>query len=454
MARKKSRWNIGTIVFLVLLIYVLINVLIFVGKEKLTVYKVTEDKISSTYSLTGIALRNEKLLKAEDDGYITYYTEEGKRVKKSGMLYVLDKNGKVQKEFANQVEEMKGRGDIQENTRIKSRLSEFKSIYSDKDFEDVYDLKYDLKNAVLGINEKSLKKVMEQVKEQVGDASFSTRRSSISGIASFYSDSFDGREAGQIKASDFERENYRVTKLNSTDKVKKGDTVCRVTKSEKWTLAVLLDKEQYTSLKGRKTVTVKFVDDQMKAEAGVETEKKEDGYFAYLSLDQYLIRYIGERYVDIDLLLDTYHGLKIPDSAIVSKQFYQVPVKYITKGNNGAGEGFSVRTTSKDGNVKVEQKEFKIYKKTKNYCYLDPEEVEEGTTFEAMDAGDRFTVGAKKRLKGVYCTNQGYADFRPVQVIVNKDGYTIVETDTLNGIRLYDFVVLDSKAIKENQIIY
>ena len=168
MARKKSRWNIGTIVFLVLLIYVLINVLIFVGKEKLTVYKVTEDKISSTYSLTGIALRNEKLLKAEDDGYITYYTEEGKRVKKSGMLYVLDKNGKVQKEFANQVEEMKGRGDIQENTRIKSRLSEFKSIYSDKDFEDVYDLKYDLKNAVLGINEKSLKKVMEQVKEQVG----------------------------------------------------------------------------------------------------------------------------------------------------------------------------------------------------------------------------------------------------------------------------------------------
>lgn len=454
MARKKSRWNIGTIVFLVLLVYVIINVLIFVGKEKLTVYKVTEDKISTTYSLTGIAVRNEKLLEAEDDGYITYYTEEGKRVKKSGTLYVLDKNGKVQKEFANQVEEMKGKGDIQENSRIKNRLSEFKAIYEDKDFEDVYDLKYDLKNAVLGINEKSLKKVLEQVKEQVGDAAFSTRKSSISGIASFYSDSFDHKKASQIKASDFERENYRVTKLNSTDKVKKGETVCRMTTNEKWTLAVLLDEEQYKSLKGRKTVTVRFADDQMKAAAGVKTEKKKDGYFAYLSLDQYLIRYIGERYVDVDLILDTYQGLKIPDSAIVSKQFYQVPVKYITKGNNGASEGFSVRTTSKDGNVKVEQKEFTIYKKTKDYCYLDPEEVEEGTTFEAMDAGDRFTVGEKKNIKGVYCTNQGYADFRPVQVIVNKDGYSIVKTDTLNGIRLYDFVVLDSKTIKENQIIY
>lgn len=454
MAGKKSRWNIGTIVFLVLLVYVIINVLIFVGKDKLTVYKVTEDKISTTYSLTGIAVRNEELLEAEDDGYITYYTEEGKRVKKSGTLYVLDKNGKVQKEFANQVEEMKGKGDIQENSRVKSRLSEFKSIYEDKDFEDVYDLKYDLKNAVLGINEKSLKKVMEQVKEQVGHASFSTRKSSISGIASFYSDSFDGKEPSQIKASDFERENYRVTKLNSTDKVKKGDTVCRVSTNEKWTLAVLLDQEQYTSLKGRKSVTVRFTDDQMKAAADVKTAKKKDGYFAYLSLDQYLIRYIGERYVDIDLILDTYQGLKIPDSAIVSKQFYQVPAKYITKGNNGVSEGFSVRTTSKDGNVKVEQKEFTIYKRTEEFCYLDPEEVEEGTTFEAMDAEDRFTVGEKKSLKGVYCTNQGYADFRPVQVIVNKDGYSIVKPDTLEGIRLYDFVVLDSKTIKENQMIY
>ena len=128
---------------------------------------------------------------------------------------------------------MKGKGDIQENSRVKNRLSEFKSIYEDKDFEDVYDLKYDLKNAVLGINEKSLKKVLEQVKEQVGDAAFSTRKSTISGIASFYSDSFDDKKASQIKASDFERENYRVTKLNSTDKVKKGDTVCRVKSSIK-----------------------------------------------------------------------------------------------------------------------------------------------------------------------------------------------------------------------------
>jgi len=87
MARKKSRWNIGTIVFLVLLIYVLINVMIFVGKEKLTVYKVTEDKILSTYSLTGIALRNEKLLKAEDDGYIIRKRERGSKSPACSMFW-------------------------------------------------------------------------------------------------------------------------------------------------------------------------------------------------------------------------------------------------------------------------------------------------------------------------------------------------------------------------------
>ena len=68
--------------FVVILVYILLNVILFLGKEKLTVYKVTEDKITNTLSFTGIAIRDEELLKASQSGYITYYVEEGKRIKK------------------------------------------------------------------------------------------------------------------------------------------------------------------------------------------------------------------------------------------------------------------------------------------------------------------------------------------------------------------------------------
>ena len=95
MAKKRKRrirWNIGMIVFLVIFIYVMINIVSFFIKKKLTVYRVTKDEMTTTFSFTGIALRDEKLLKASQNGYITYYVEEGKRVRKSGTLYILDKD--------------------------------------------------------------------------------------------------------------------------------------------------------------------------------------------------------------------------------------------------------------------------------------------------------------------------------------------------------------------------
>ena len=59
MAAKRRRttkihWNIGMIIFVVILVYILINVILFLGKKKLTVYKVTEDKITNTLSFTGM----------------------------------------------------------------------------------------------------------------------------------------------------------------------------------------------------------------------------------------------------------------------------------------------------------------------------------------------------------------------------------------------------------------
>ena len=75
--KTKIHWNIGMIIFVVILVYILINVILFLGKKKLTVYKVTEDKITNTLSFTGIAIRDEELLKASQSGYITYYVEEG-----------------------------------------------------------------------------------------------------------------------------------------------------------------------------------------------------------------------------------------------------------------------------------------------------------------------------------------------------------------------------------------
>ncbi|WP_274954142.1 HlyD family efflux transporter periplasmic adaptor subunit [Anaerostipes butyraticus] len=457
MAKKRKRrirWNIGMIVFLVIFIYVMINIVSFFIKKKLTVYRVTKDEMTTTFSFTGIALRDEKLLKASQNGYITYYVEEGKRVRKSGTLYILDKDGKVQETFADQAEALRGKGETLDDEEIQKKVTEFQFIYSDGSFSDVYDLKYDLKNTILNLNEDSMKEVIDAVSKKLGEDAFHTETSPASGAAAFYSDSFDGKTADDITDADFDQENYRAVRYNSSDQVKKGNVVCRVTNSENWTVVVPLEKSQYDFLQDKDSVTVKFQSDQEKTTADLKVKKKGNSYFGYLSLDDYVVRYLDERYLDIDITLDSHEGLKIPNSAVVKKKFYQVPAEYISKGNDGKEEGFSVRTTDDKGEVKVEQKNFTIYKKTKKYCYLDPEEVGEDVVLQSMDSDDTYLVEKTKTLEGVYCTNQGYADFRLIEKTAQKDDYCIVEENTDHGISLYDFIVLDSSTIKENQIIY
>lgn len=457
MAKKRKRrirWNIGMIVFLVIFIYVMINIVSFFIKKKLTVYRVTKDEMTTTFSFTGIALRDEKLLKASQNGYITYYVEEGKRVRKSGTLYILDKDGKVQETFADQAEALRGKGETLDDEEIQKKVTEFQSIYSDGSFSDVYDLKYDLKNTILNLNEDSMKEVIDAVSKKLGEDAFHTETSPASGAAAFYSDSFDGKTADDITDADFDQENYRAVRYNSSDQVKKGNVVCRVTNSENWTVVVPLEKSQYDFLQDKDSVAVKFQSDQEKTTADLKVKKKGNSYFGYLSLDDYVVRYLDERYLDIDITLDSHEGLKIPNSAVVKKKFYQVPAEYISKGNDGKEEGFSVRTTDDKGEVKVEQKNFTIYKKTKKYCYLDPEEVGEDVVLQSMDSDDTYLVEKTKTLEGVYCTNQGYADFRLIEKTAQKDDYCIVEENTDHGISLYDFIVLDSSTIKENQIIY
>ena len=220
--KRKMRWNIGIIIFIVIFIYMIINVVMFMGKKKISVYKVTEDKITNTFSFTGIAIRDEKLLRASQSGYITYYVEEGKRIKKGGTVFTIDKDKKVQDAFAEKVEELQRKSDVVDDDEIKRKINDYQSVYSDNNFSSVYDLKYDLKNAILNLNESAMKKVIAAVKESMGSESFQTQKSPSSGIVEFYSDKFDKKSASDITTKDFDQTNYRMQKYNTADKIKSG----------------------------------------------------------------------------------------------------------------------------------------------------------------------------------------------------------------------------------------
>ena len=71
-----------------------------------------------------------------------------------------------------------------------------------------------------------------------------------------------------------------------------------------------------------------------------------------------------------------------------------------------------------------------------------------------MNSKETFLIEKKETLQGVYCTNHGYADFKSIEILTQKDDYSIIASDTNEGIDAYDFIALEGSAIKENQIIY
>ena len=452
--KRKMRWNIGMIIFAVIFVYIVSSVIMSFGRKKFSVYKVTEDKITNTLSFTGIAVRDEALLKTSQSGYLTYYVEEGKRIRKDGTVFTVDKDKKVQDAFSEKVEELQKNEDAVNDDEIARRINDYQSVYSDDRFSSVYDLKYDLKNAILNLNEDAMKTVIQAVQQKMGTESFQTQKSTASGTVEFYTDSFDGKSSEDITEKDFDQTSYQIRKYNTADKVKKGQVAARINQSEKWEIVVPLKKEQYNLLKDKSEVSVRFLQDQNKASATIEVKKKGKSYFGYLKFSDYAVRYQSERFLEIDVTLDSSKGLKIPNSAIVKKKFYQVPVKYLTKGDNSTTEQFAVRSTDDNGEITVEQKTYTIYGRTEKYCYLDPEEVGENVVLQAMDSKETFLIEKKKTLDGVYCTNRGYADFKPIDILTQKDDYSIISEDTSEGVSAYDFIVLDGSTIKENEIIY
>ena len=57
-------------------------------------------------------------------------------------------------------------------------------------------------------------------------------------------------------------------------------------------------------------------------------------------------------------------------------------------------------------------------------------------------------------LVGVYCINQGYAEFRQIVILYQNDEYAIIQKNTESGINVYDYIVLDASVVSPDDFIF
>ena len=109
--KKRKDINIGIIVFLFILVYIVFYVYTFLTKNEIPIYEVQPGEIYVTSQCDGMILREEELVYTDIAGYLNYYFGEGSRIAKNSTVYSIDSNRDMYNLLSGNSTEIKLSGD-------------------------------------------------------------------------------------------------------------------------------------------------------------------------------------------------------------------------------------------------------------------------------------------------------------------------------------------------------
>ncbi len=453
--RRPLNINLGVVLFIVIFIYIGIQVYLFLGSEQLSVYKVTENQISDDDTYHGLILRDETVFRNKHAGYINYYVAEGKKVGKGTTVYTLDESGDMYNLLSNSEQGISLSSS--EIAEIRKSISNFQNSYDESDYESAYNYKYDIDSTVLEVtNVNTLNTLHELLKTSTSKANFSVEKASSSGIISYYTDGFEGVTLDTIEDSMFDLTKYEKKQLRSTEIKETDAPVYKLINSEKWSIVTPITENQYKKLSEKKTVRLTFLSDKHQATASISFLDKNNKKYAVIQMSNYLSRYINERFISFEIGTNKATGYKIPVTSICEKDFYKIPNDYITKGGNDNSYGIVKLTYSKNGEASTEFIEVDIFNRDENFSYIDTAIITKDDVLllpGTSGTDNTYKVSETGTLTGVFNVNKGYPVFRRIEVLYENNEYCLVAMDTSLGLNNYDHIIVNVKLAKEQNYV-
>lgn len=458
-SKKKSTHlhiNIGTLIFIIIVVYLMAYVLSYIGKSKLAIYEVSASDIVDSIDGTGVALRKETLVNATQSGYINYYVQEGSMVNKNGIVYTVDTTGKVQNYLDNLLEK-KNSVSQEEKEQVVEKLKVFSEGYTDNNFSLLYETQKDISNTLLANTDTMLAENKEELTKKYGENAYVTVSSPGDGLVSFLSDGMEKLNQKSVSKDTFVNKT-KMKDLRTDKKQAAGSPVYRLVEGQDWQLMIPLSKNDYSRLKKREddtqTIQVTFHKDNFVADTQYHCLKKDERYYVVLSFNNYIQRYLNQRYLYVSLTLSETKGLKIPSSSLVKKEVYKLPKSFLVNGSNSSKkEQVNIMKTNKKGEKVLEQTAVDVYKTDDDYAYVCSENLKKGTVISETNKEKIYTLKSTVQIQGVYIVNRGYTVFKQVEMVERNEDYCIVSAQN-SGIELYDRIILNSDTVKEDQVIY
>lgn len=453
--RRPINLNIGMIIFAVIFIYVIICIFMYLSTEHVVGYEVKEGSLSYNNVYKGIALRTERIINSTNAGYTNYYAREGERVAVGNLVYTIDETGKLS-DYIRTSETGENSLSDHDLTELKAEIESFANGFDETSFSDIYNFKYSVQGTVLKLANYNVLESAEALNDTANTALIDYFYANESGIVIYSVDGMEHLTLQDMNMEYFDQKNYEKNHLLNNELVAAGDPVYKLSMNEDWSIVIPVESEEFArELKEEDYIKVRFMKNQNTSWGKVDYFTNIEGdTFVSLTFTNSMVSFCTDRFLDIELLLEDETGLKIPNSAIVEKEFFIVPKEYVTKGGNSGASGVLLETYNEDGKAVTEFVETTIYEETDTEYYLDDTVLRSGSYLVKPDSMEKYPVSRIGSLKGVYNINKGYADFKQITILNDNEKYSIVKSNTVYGLNVYDHIVLDATMVNDNDFIY
>lgn len=450
--RKPLNINLGMIFFGVIFIYIIVCVFMYFTTKHVAGYQVKKGSLFVDNVYTGLAVRDETIITSNYSGYLNYYVSEGSRIGAYKMVCTVDEGGRL-KDIMN--EQSMGENVLSEEAldQLRDDIMDFTNDFDSGNFSTTYDFKYAIEGNVLKLANSNILDNLEKLNRSGESGLINICNAPTSGIVIYSYDNYEDFNPINITSDILQKKDYQKTQMISNDLVSSGDPIYKLVTDETWSLIIETDAERAEYLLEEEYIQVKFLKNQTLSWAEVKLITNSDGkHFVELVFNNSMISFCTERFIDIELQIEEEEGLKVPNSAIVQKEFFIVPEIYVNKGADGE-YGVLKQKYDEDGNLINKFIPVNIYNKENETYYIDSPDLELGDILQLTDSNTTMTILEKGSLVGVYNKNKGYADFKQIQILYQNDEYSIIKSNTEYGLVEYDYIVLEADIVDDDEFL-
>ena len=451
--RKKFKIDIGIIIFIFLLVYIISISIIYLTTTHTIGHEVKIGSLTESRHYKGFISRDETIYNSIASGYMNFFVRSGERVAVNNIIYTIDETGDLFDKI-NSTSELDDSTINEKNTIIKNEIYKFCENFTSKDFQTIYDFKFDLNDTILRLSSSNYLNQIDLLSKTNLDNTLKSFKSTDTGIVALYTDGYEGFTEEQLSLDIFNNEDYEKKQYLPNELIVKNDSLFKIITDENWSIYTIVEADIKDNISDGDYVKVKFSENQNISWAIINFIEKNGTTFARLDFNNSMSSFVSKRYVNIEIILEDQEGFKIPNSAIVDRTFSIVPKEYITKQNKQDNNVVLMETFNDEGEKVIEFVPINIYQENENEYYIDSSELVIGDYILKPDSIETYQISKQDTLKGVYNINKGYADFKQITILQQNDEYSIVKSNSKYGLDVYDYIVLDATKVKVDEFIY